>query len=82
MLDLISNVKEKRNLVFLGIREVDGVLTNKYKPFIQEGVQSISDGHQWGMFHKMLEKIGYKVETNQHMVVLNAELIITIPCEK
>jgi len=65
-----------RNIVFVSIREVDDKKTNEYLPFIKEGVQTISTGHQWGMFHNMLEQIGYKVETNEHMAVTNAKLII------
>ena len=72
----LSLEEVKRNVVFIGIREVDDKKTNEYLPFIKEGVQTISTGHQWGMFHNMLEQIGYKVETNEHMAVTNAKLII------
>jgi hypothetical protein len=66
----------KRNVVFLGICEIDDKKTNEYLPFIKEGTQTITSGRHWGMFHDMLKTIGYKVETNEHMAVINAKLII------
>lgn len=64
------------NLVFLSIRAVDGVATNEFEPYIKEGVQSISDGKGWGMFHEMLKRIGYDVEHTQFMQVTKAKLKI------
>ena len=64
------------NLVFLAIRSVDDVKTNRFKPFIKEGVQTLSDGKGWGMFNEMLERIGYDVEVSQFMQVTEAKLVI------
>ena len=63
-------------MVFFSVREIDGEKTNIIKPFIKEGVQSISTGHQWGMFNKMLQNIGYEVEHFEFMEVTSAKLLV------
>jgi len=74
MKDAVRKGDQKSNVIFLSVRQIDGVKTNKYPPYIKEGVQSISDGEKWGMFHEMLDRIGYDVEHTQFMQVTEAKL--------
>jgi len=78
---IIENVKtvyetNKRNVIFLSIREVDGKKVNHYPLYLKAGVQSISDGHKFGLFKDWLEHIGYETRTNEFMVVEEAKLIL------
>lgn len=72
----VEATKEKYNLIFVSIRKIDGEPTNEFQPYLKEGVQTISNGHGYGMFHEMLKKIGYEVEHSQYMEVTEAKLII------
>ncbi len=68
-----------QNVVFVCIRMIDGVWCNKYPAYLMQGVNSISNGNQWGLFKDMLETLGYHVEYNERMQVLSAKLIINEP---
>ena len=37
--------------------------------YLMPGVSAITDGRKWAMLKEILEKLGYKVETDSHMVV-------------
>lgn len=68
--------QNKRNVVFISVREVDGKLVNHYPQYLKSGVQTISDGQKFGLFKDMLAQIGYEVKTNKHVVVEEAKLIL------
>jgi hypothetical protein len=65
-----------KNVVFMNIIQTDGVKTNEFLPYMMEGVQTISTGNKFGMFHKILTQLGYEVETNERMMVTAAKLKI------
>ena len=65
-----------RNIIFLSIRKINGLLVNEFAPYIKEGVKSISTGKKWGVFKNMLETLDYEVETTETMVVKSAKLKI------
>lgn len=73
---LMENTAKEYNLVFLSIRSVDDVPTNEYPIYLKEGVQTISDGEKWGIFHKMLKRLGYDVKHSKRMEVTEAKLIV------
>jgi len=64
-----------KNVVFVSIRTIDNVPV-KMNNYIMPNISVISSGDKWFMFHEFLTRIGYKVETNEHMQVLSAELNI------
>ena len=64
--------EEGGNLVvsFVGIRSIDGKPVKDAMVYLKPGVQSISDGHNWDIFKKLLNGLGYtKVETTEYMQV-------------
>lgn len=65
--------KADRNVSFIGIRTVDGVRVEP-RPYIRPNTQSISDGHNFGLFKNLLESLGYQVETTQYMHVTSIKL--------
>jgi hypothetical protein len=76
---LSENIKElfekvDRNVSFVGIRTIDGVRVEP-RPYIRPDTQSISDGHNFGLFKELLEALGYKVETTQYMQVTTVKLV-------
>jgi hypothetical protein len=64
-----------KNVVFVSIRTIDNVPV-KMNNYIMPNISVISSGNKWFMFHEFLTRIGYKVETNEHMQVLSAEISI------
>ncbi|MEK6828901.1 MAG: hypothetical protein AABY15_02160 [Nanoarchaeota archaeon] len=66
--------KSGMNVVFVSVRQIGPTLTNDYDRYIMPGVSAITDGHKWGMFHKLLEGLGYEVETDNQMKVTSAKL--------
>lgn len=78
--NLTINIKKSleaagESVVFVSIRQVGPTLTNDYERYIMPGVSTISNGHKWGMFHKMLKDLGYEAETNQYMRVEKVKLV-------
>lgn len=71
----IKNSYEKsgRIVSFVAIKRVGATYTNEYKNYIRPGTAAISTGHQWGMLHKILSGLGYKVETDSQMRVISAK---------
>jgi hypothetical protein len=67
-----KNALEKlgKNVVFVGIRNIDGKRINDPKPYIKPLTQTISNGKQFGLFKEMLEQLKYKVEVDEFMQVL------------
>jgi hypothetical protein len=61
------------NVVFVSIRTIDNTPV-KMNNYIMPNISVISSGNKWFMFNEFLNKIGYRVETNEHMQVLSAEL--------
>ena len=71
---LVDAFKESdKNVVFVSIREIDGIRVNM-KNYIMPNVSVISSEKKWFMFHEFLKRIGYNVETNEHMQVIKAQL--------
>lgn len=64
-------------VVFVGISYINGERVSGYPAYIKEGVQSLSISQNgdlgWLLFKKALEHIGYEVETDQRMHVLNVK---------
>jgi hypothetical protein len=60
------------NVVFVGIKLIDGILTDKYPPYIKKGVSQISFGNEWGMFTDILEQIDWIATTDENMQVISA----------
>jgi hypothetical protein len=56
-------------IIFAGIKSIDGVRVDKPRAYFKEGVQTISNGHQFGLFRDKLITLGYTPETNKHMMV-------------
>jgi|GEM_PF-2895942 len=71
---IFENSIEKFNVLFVSIREING--KNPEKPYLKfkEGVQSVSDGKQWGLFSDCLNQLGYQCETNETMHVTSISL--------
>lgn len=65
--------KADRNVSFVGIRTIDGVRVEP-KAYFRPNTQSISDGHNFGLFKEMLEQLGYQVETTKFMQVTSVKL--------
>lgn len=79
--DIILNLKNsfetnKRNVSFISIRKMNDEPTNEYKPYIKEGVRSISNGRRFDLFNLMLAEIGYDVKVDDDLFVTEAKLII------
>lgn len=79
MKNLTRNLKDAleqsgMNVVFVSIRQVGPTLTNDFDRYIMPGVSAITNGHNWGMFHKLLKGLGYEVETDQQMKVMSVKL--------
>lgn len=64
-----------RNVIFVSVRQVGPTLTNDYERYIMPNVSTISSGKKWGLFKDGLERMGYKVETNERMQVTKANLV-------
>lgn len=63
-------------VVFVGIRTVNGKRPNNSYSYFMEGVQSISMKQKnkplaWGLFKDILSQMGYEVETDESMKVIN-----------
>ena len=72
--NLTTNLKDAyeksgRNVVFVSVKQVGSTLTNDYERYIMPNVSTISSGKKWGMFKDGLERMGYEVETDEHMRV-------------
>ncbi|MDD5649080.1 MAG: hypothetical protein PHF86_01495 [Candidatus Nanoarchaeia archaeon] len=68
----IKNVYEKASegyVLFVAIRNIDEIRCKKPRVFLKEGIHSISNGHEWGLFRNILLDMGYKPKTNEHMIV-------------
>jgi len=62
------------NVIFLSIRTIDNIPV-KMKNYINKNISVISTGKEFGMLHEILSALGYKVETNEQMQVIKAEII-------
>ena len=74
---LTSNDK---NVVFVAIRSVDGIRyvhDDKETYYIMPGINSISNGHNWGLFKDHLLTLGYITKTDERMRVLEIDKILT-----
>lgn len=76
--DLITKLKEtisqEENVIFISIRSVDRKINSTIPPYIQQGVQTVSDGGKFDLFKNILEQLGYTVTTNEFVMVLTATL--------
>jgi hypothetical protein len=72
----MKNALEKAdmNVVFVGVKIIDGKLTDKYPPYIKKGVSVISFGNEWGMFKDILEQIDWTATTDENMQVVSAKV--------
>lgn len=64
--------KAGRNVIFIGINNIDGKIFNFPKPYIRPGISMISDGHQWYLLKDLLNLIGYKTEIDKNMRIIKA----------
>ena len=64
-----------KNIVFLNIISINNKTVDFLKPYILPDVQTISNGHQFVMFHQLLEQIGYEVKTNKYMAVTKVKYL-------
>jgi regulator of RNase E activity RraA len=65
-------------VVFIAIRDVDGVRCDNPRAVFKEGVQTLSmerdSGLKWGLFKDILGQLGYKTETNEFMMVQSVSI--------
>jgi len=65
-------------VVFIAIRDVDGMRCDQPRAVFKEGVQSLSmmrgGSLKWGLFRDILGDLGYKAETNEHMMVQSVSI--------
>lgn len=71
----IANAYEQAGgyAVFVGIRSIDDKSVDNSYAWFMKDVQSISMGKKWGLFKDILEQLGYKVETDEHMRVISIQ---------
>jgi hypothetical protein len=66
-------------VLFAAINSIDGKRTKDPKPYIKEGIQTLSIEQKgtlsWNLFKNILEQLGYNVETNQYMMVENISVM-------
>lgn len=65
--------KSGRNVSFVGIRSINNKQPKSPEAYFRPDTQSISDGHNWGLFKNLLEGLGYEVETSQYMHVTSVK---------
>lgn len=54
---------------FVGLDKIDGKPIYYGTHYFKPGLQTISNGKQWGMACEMITKLGYKVETNERRII-------------
>lgn len=59
--------------VFVGIRSIDNKPVGNSHAWFMKDVQSISIGTKWGLFKDILNQLGYKAETDEHMKVVSVQ---------
>ena len=72
IITLHNTLSKQFNIVFIGIREIDGQIFNFPPPHIKYGVSAISNGEKWGLFKDVLSSMGYIAETDECMKVTSA----------
>jgi len=65
--------KSGRNVSFIGVRSVNGKQPKTAETYFRPGTQSISNGHNWGLFKKLLEGLGYEAEVSDNMCVTSVK---------
>lgn len=63
-----------RNVVFVGINTVNGIRSKTPIAYIKPNIQTVSDGDTFWLLKEMLQLLGYKVKTNEHMQVLSVSV--------
>jgi len=66
---IFESSSKEFNILFVSIREIDGKTPKESFVRFKEGVQSISNGKQWGLFSDCLNQLGYQCEVNDIMHV-------------
>jgi hypothetical protein len=56
-------------VLFIAIRTIDGERCKEPQAIFNKGIQTISDGSNFGLFKNILKQLGYEAETNEYMMV-------------
>jgi hypothetical protein len=65
--------EDKKHVIFLGLRSMDGKPVENFEHYFMKGVQTISNGHKFGLFRDLLKGLGYQVEVDENMRVTRVE---------
>ena len=65
--------ENKKQVVFLGLRSMDDKPVENFEHYFMKGVQTISNGHKFGLFRDLLKGLGYHVEVDENMRVTRVE---------